>query len=130
MKKMILVVLLLTIGVVAQTNSNIAPEMFSHHQGSMTFSTAIINEGDSLYTYQFVAIESISESDMMNALLSDFNNRTDGDISFFQYRARSVERVNYALYGTVDTSKAAACGFDTGITEAEMKTLLGVVDYR
>lgn len=128
--KQLIVILLLTLGVVAQTNSNIAPEMFSQHQGSTYFATAIINEGDSLYTYQFVPIESISESDMLSALLSDFENRTDGDITFQQYRARSVERVNYALYGTVDTSKAVACGFVDGITESQMKALLGVIDHR
>lgn len=130
LKKIVFGLLISTIMIFAQTHSNVAPEMFSQHQGSTYFATAIINEGDSLYTYQFVPIESISESDMLSALLSDFENRTDGDITFQQYRARSVERVNYALYGTVDTSKAVACGFVDGITESQMKALLGVIDHR
>jgi len=127
MKKIILIILF-SISLFAQAYSDNKPTMFFEHQNETYFVTNITNYGDSLYSYQAVPIKGFTESDLLQALLSDYNNSNE-DVSFLIYRERSIQRVNYALYGAVDMSKISACGFDA-VTELEFKTLLGVIDYQ
>jgi len=108
--------------------SDIKPLMFEKHQGKLYFNTAVYAlQKDSVifYRYQSVAIVSYDESAMVNALLQAYK----GNVPFSQYRARSIQRVKYALYGTVDITQATACGYSV-TTEAELIAALGLNNYR
>ena len=128
MKKIIIGLLLVATIVFAQVHSSDAPSMFYQHQNQTYFVTNIVNLGDSAYTYQAVPIAGFGYDDILQGLLTDYPNNYE-DVSFPIYYARSVERVSFAVYGTVNTAKATACGYQSGITEAEMKENLGVTNY-
>jgi len=83
MKKLIILLLLLNGLSVAQTTSNVKPKIFITHDNNKYFNTSVYYV-DSVYVYQMVKIQSYTEIDMLNALLDDYKNRIDKNVTFVE----------------------------------------------
>jgi len=128
--KTLIILMLMVLPLIAQTNSDTKPIMFYSQQNEIYFTTnvqEVVKEGVTSYIYQAVKVAGYSEGELLQGLLADFPNITE-NISFATYRNRCLQRISYVLYGTVDISKATACGYDTN-NESEFISLLGCNNY-
>jgi hypothetical protein len=111
MKKLLVILLLFTTLLAAQTTSDVKPDIFTIHDGVTQLNTAVYYV-DSAYVYQMVRINSYTETDMLNALLADFDNRVDKNIDFVEYRLRSIQRVKFVLTGQIIGYTLSELGLD------------------
>lgn len=114
----------------AQTNSDTKPTIFYNQQNETYFTTnvqEVVKETGISYAYQSVKVAGYSEAELLQGLLADYPNITE-NISFAVYRNRCLQRISYVLYGTVDITTAASCGYST-TNEATFIGLLGCNRY-
>lgn len=126
----ILLVIAFTSATIGQTaQSNIPPKIFDTSHSKILFNTNVqIIESDSSthYYYTSVYVNNKNEDTLLNSLLTAY----DGDVEFPIYRARSEQRVNYSLYGVIDTTKALECGYASDLSKSAMMDSLGLLYLR
>ncbi|MFA7360768.1 MAG: hypothetical protein WC139_07000 [Candidatus Kapaibacterium sp.] len=128
--KTLIILMLMVLPLFAQTNSDTKPTIFYNQQNETYFTTnvqEVVKETGISYAYQSVKVAGYSEAELLQGLLADYPNITE-NISFAVYRNRCLQRISYVLYGTVDITTAASCGYST-TNEATFIGLLGCNRY-